>query len=262
MFENSTKFCELPENPTVQQARDKFRSEFNFYGPVNVVQWSCKYNEWLECNDVIKTETENPKVKFIRSTRSTEDLLDTNCVVFCCDIQERFRSAIKYFDEIVQIAGRVLKASQILQVPLIVTEQYPKGLLKTVSELDISHAKLVLEKTKFTMMNTEVEQFLSNNSYITHVIIVGVEAHVCIQQTVLDLIDRGLKVLVVSDAVSSRSLADKKVAIRRLRSAGAIITTTESVLFQMIRDKNHPKFKEIQNIIKVLPPEVGILAKV
>jgi len=112
------------------------------------------------------------------------------------------------------------------------------------------------------MMNTEVEQFLSNNSYITHVIIVGVEAHVCIQQTVLDLIDRGLKVLVVSDAVSSRSLADKKVAIRRLRSAGAIITTTESVLFQMIRDKNHPKFKEIQNIIKVLPPEVGILAKV
>lgn len=184
------------------------------------------------------------------------DLLAENCCFFLYDIQERFLPVITSVDSVIVNAKRLAMASQILNVPLVVTEQYPKGLGKTADEIPIGHAKIVVEKTKFTMVVPEVEAVMEEMQ-AKQIVVFGVETHVCVQQTVIDLLKRGFEVFVVADASSSRSQTDRTFALERLRGAGAIITTTESILFQLIADKQHPSFKEIQSLIKTLPPNAG-----
>lgn len=187
------------------------------------------------------------------------DLLPSRCMFFMCDIQERFRAAISCFDAVVENARRLAAASKILNVPLVVTEQYPKGLGKTVAEISIEHATGVVEKTKFSMVVPEVEALLkAHPEKVDQIVVFGVETHVCVQQTVLDLLKRGFEVFLVADASSSRSKTDRTFALDRLRTAGAIVTTTESILFQLVADKDHPNFKEIQSLVKVLPPDAGL----
>jgi len=260
IFKDSNRICEIEKGASLEKVRKVFRINFKFYGNVIFQQWHSSFNEWVESNEISYCANTAMKLRVV-PVEIKENLLSTNCAVFCCDMQERFRSAIKYFSEISEVGKRLLEASKILDVPLIVTEQYPKGLLKTIAELDISHAKLVVEKTRFSMLEKEIEDFLCNHPNITSVILFGVEAHVCIQQTTLDLLSRGLQVFIIADATSSRSLTDRHMAFKRLGASGATVTTYESVLFQMIRDKTHPKFKEVQNLIKVLPPDTGLLPK-
>nr|XP_006007754.1 PREDICTED: isochorismatase domain-containing protein 1 isoform X2 [Latimeria chalumnae] len=155
-----------------------------------------------------------------------------------------------------------LQGARILGIPVIVTEQYPKGLGSTVQELDLTGTKLVLPKTKFSMVLPEVEAALLDVPGVRSVVLFGVETHVCIQQTALDLTGRGLEVHIVSDATSSRSMMDRMFALERLARAGIIVTTSEAILLQLVADKDHPKFKEIQNLIKASAPESGLLSKV
>ena len=186
----------------------------------------------------------------------------TKTVFFLCDMQERFRPAIKYFPEILEVAKRLVQFTKILDIPLIVTEQYPKGLLSTVSELDIGHAAGVFPKTKFSMMIDEVDQKLKTlcDGDVKHVVLFGIEAHVCVQQTVIDLLSKGIEVHVVADATSSRCQMDRIFAFERFRHSGAIVTTSEGIILQMVGDKEHPKFKEVQGLIKVSAPESGLVA--
>ncbi|KAJ8261509.1 hypothetical protein COCON_G00172320 [Conger conger] len=186
----------------------------------------------------------------------------SNTVFFCCDMQERFRPAIKYFGDIISVGQRLLQGARVLGIPVIVSEQYPKGLGSTVQELDLSAAKLVFPKTKFSMVLPEVEASLAEIPGLRSVVLFGVETHVCIQQTALDLIGRGLEVHIVADASSSRSMMDRMFALERLARAGITVTTSEAVLLQLVGDKEHPKFKEIQNLIKASAPESGLLSKV
>nr|XP_023662583.1 isochorismatase domain-containing protein 1 isoform X1 [Paramormyrops kingsleyae] len=190
------------------------------------------------------------------------NLSPSTTVFFCCDMQERFRPAIKYFGDIISVGQRLLQGARILGVPVIVSEQYPKGLGSTVQELDLTGAKLVFPKTKFSMVLPEVEAALAEIPGLRSVVLFGVETHVCIQQTALDLIGRGLEVHIIADSTSSRSMMDRMFALERLARTGIIITTSESVLLQLVSDKEHPKFKEIQNIIKASAPESGLLSKV
>ncbi|XP_006007753.1 isochorismatase domain-containing protein 1 [Latimeria chalumnae] len=190
------------------------------------------------------------------------NLLPSSTVFFCCDMQERFRPAIKYFGDIISVGQRLLQGARILGIPVIVTEQYPKGLGSTVQELDLTGTKLVLPKTKFSMVLPEVEAALLDVPGVRSVVLFGVETHVCIQQTALDLTGRGLEVHIVSDATSSRSMMDRMFALERLARAGIIVTTSEAILLQLVADKDHPKFKEIQNLIKASAPESGLLSKV
>jgi len=187
------------------------------------------------------------------------DLNPHKHIFLMCDIQERFRGAIKNFDAVVENAKRLATASIILRRPLIVTEQYPQGLGKTVSDIPINEAVGVFEKTKFNMIVEEVEELLLALSNLRQIVIFGVETHVCVQQTVLDLLKRDYEVFVVADATSSRTSVDRTMALQLMRDAGATVTTTESVLFQLIADKNHEKFKEIQALVKSLPPDSGLL---
>ncbi|XP_025092451.1 isochorismatase domain-containing protein 1-like isoform X2 [Pomacea canaliculata] len=177
---------------------------------------------------------------------SLGDLKLDQTVFFLCDMQERFRPAIKFFSDIVEVAKRL----------------YPKGLGSTIEELNVSNAVCVIPKTKFSMVLPEVETHLKNlcGGKVKHIILFGVETHVCIQQTVIDLLARGFEVHVMADACSSRSQMDRMFALERFRHIGATVTTSEAVLLQLVGDKDHPKFKEIQAIIKISAPESGLVS--
>merc|ERR1711871_1439252 len=140
-----------------------------------------------------------------------------------------------------------------LSIPVIVTEQYPKGLLHTVPEIDLSAGEPSIygpyEKTQFSMMTTEVRSLFDEMSFKT-AILFGIEAHVCVQQTTFDLLGMGVEVHVLADGVASQRQLDYDTALVRMRNAGAHITTSESLIMEVLRDKNHEKFKAISALLK------------
>ncbi|KAI8501019.1 Isochorismatase domain-containing protein 2, mitochondrial [Branchiostoma belcheri] len=185
--------------------------------------------------------------------------VDTSAL-FLCDMQEKFRPNIRYFPQIVHVASRMLKAAQILEMPVVVTEQYPKGLGPTVAELgDISGAKKV-SKTCFTMCVPDVMEHVRQSAGVKSVILCGIETQACIQRTALDLLEQDFDVHVIADAVSSRSMVDRMYAIERLRQSGAFITTSEGMLLQLLGDAAHPKFREVQKVIMESAPDTGLLS--
>ena len=165
------------------------------------------------------------------------------------DVQEKFRNAIHKFATVVTGSQRMVRAANELKVPVIVTEQYPKGLGHTVAELDTA-AALVVPKTDFSMVVPEVRARLAELGGVTDAVICGLEAHVCVQQTAFDLIELGLNVHLCVDAVSSSAAAERSCGLHRASAAGACLTTTESVLFELMRSKDHPSFKVISGLIK------------
>ncbi|CEG78478.1 hypothetical protein RMATCC62417_13080 [Rhizopus microsporus] len=169
--------------------------------------------------------------------------------LFVCDIQERFKGLIWQYPSVISVAGKMIKASKLLDMPVVVTEQYPKAFGKTVSELDISDAAICLEKTKFSMYVPKVADFLKENN-TKSVILLGIESHVCVLQTALELLENNYDVHVLADGVSSQNYPEIDIAIARMRSAGATITTSESILFQLLQDAKHDKFKSISALIK------------
>jgi len=180
-----------------------------------------------------------------------------NSVVLLCDVQEKFGKAITYFPEIVVTAKKVIEAAKILDVPLIVTEQYPKGLGPTVSDLDITHAHRIISKTKFSMMVPDVITVLDEKP-ISICILLGIEAHVCVEQTAIDLLERGMFVHIVADATSSRTQEDRLLAFQRLQQMGCFITTSECVIFKLLGDKEHPKFNLVKNLVKATSPYTAL----
>uniref|UniRef100_A0A673U6C2 Isochorismatase domain-containing protein 1 n=1 Tax=Suricata suricatta TaxID=37032 RepID=A0A673U6C2_SURSU len=144
--------------------------------------------------------------------------LQIHTVFFCCDMQERLRPAIKYFGDIISVGQRLLQGARMLGIPGIVTEQYPKGLGSTVQEIDLTGVKLVLPKTKFSVVLPEVEAALAEIPGVRSVVLFGVETHVCIQQTALELVGRGIEVHIVADATSSRSMMDRMFALEKKKN--------------------------------------------
>ncbi|KAJ3117046.1 Isochorismatase domain-containing protein 1 [Phlyctochytrium bullatum] len=168
---------------------------------------------------------------------------------FVCDIQEKFRPHIWNYQHVVNTAAKMVKASKILNIPLVVTEQNPKALGGTVPELDISGAVINAPKTKFSMWVPEVEAKVRGLN-TTDVVLFGIESHVCVLQTAMDLIEGGIHVWVLADGVSSMNKGEVKIAVERMRAAGATITTSDSILFQLLVDAKHENFKAVQGIVK------------
>ncbi|ORE06701.1 Isochorismatase hydrolase [Rhizopus microsporus var. microsporus] len=183
------------------------------------------------------------------SISSIKRLAPQTTSLFVCDIQERFKGLIWQYPSVISVAGKMIKASKLLDIPVVVTEQYPKAFGKTVSELDISDAAICLEKTKFSMYVPKVADFLKENN-TKSVILLGIESHVCVLQTALELLENNYDVHVLADGVSSQNYPEIDIAIARMRSAGATITTSESILFQLLQDAKHDKFKGISALIK------------
>lgn len=182
-------------------------------------------------------------------------LVAAHSVLFVCDIQELFRPLIFRSATIIDRTTLLTKTSRTLDIPLVVTRQYPKVFGATCNEIQhelemYEDQNLVTDvaKTQFSMLTPEVISRLDDNR--KSVILCGIEAHVCVMQTALDLIENGRDVFIVCDSVSSQRSHDRAVAIRRLENAGAILTTSESVVFDLLRDSKHVKFRQISSMLK------------
>ncbi|CAH8627317.1 unnamed protein product [Dicrocoelium dendriticum] len=177
-----------------------------------------------------------------------------------CDIQEKFRPHISHFPAIVEVSRRMLQAARLLGIRTVVTEMYPKGLGKTVPELGDLSGIPVIPKTAFSMYTSEVADLLELGKQIDSVLLCGIEAHVCVHATALDLKERGADVHCVVDACSSRNMVDRMVAFHRLSQSGIYLTTCESALLTILCGSDHPQFREVQKIIVDISPDSGLLA--
>jgi nicotinamidase-related amidase len=171
-------------------------------------------------------------------------LLERNRVALVVvDVQEGFRSYAS-FDMVAQACSKLVRGARILEVPRIVSEQYPKGLGHTAPEVGLQDEPVV-EKSVFSAARAEGFDLEGR----TQAIVCGIETHVCVSQTVLDLLDRGIEVHVPADAVGSRHALDYERGLERLERAGAVVSTVESVLFELLGRAGTPQFKEVQKLI-------------
>jgi nicotinamidase-related amidase len=159
------------------------------------------------------------------------------------DVQEGFRSYAT-FDAVAQACSKLVQAARILELPTLVSEQYPKGLGHTAPEVGLD-AEPVIEKSVFSAVRAEGFDLAGRDQAI----VCGIEAHVCVSQTVHDLLDRGIEVHVPADAVGSRHELDYTRGLERLQRAGAVISTVESVLFELLERAGTPEFKTIQKLV-------------
>lgn len=172
-------------------------------------------------------------------------------VIVVIDIQERLLPAMKNQTEIARKAAMLIRGARILGTPILVTEQYPKGLGRTVPEIKEALGEIQpIEKTSFSVLGEPdfLEAFKELNRQ--DVIICGIESHVCVEQSALGFLNQGCRVYIMEDAVGSRSDGDKEVARHRMAEAGCIGSTVEAALFEMVGDAKDPSFKEISNLIK------------
>jgi isochorismate hydrolase len=167
------------------------------------------------------------------------------------DMQERLLPAMDEREALLVNVRRLALGAGLLKLPLWVTEQYPKGLGPTVPELKESlGGARPLEKLAFSACGAAglLEGMAARK--VSEVVLCGIEAHVCVAQSCLDLLDAGLRVFVVADAVGSRAAANRQLGIERMRRSGAVVVSTEMVLFELIAEASAPEFRDLQRLVK------------
>jgi nicotinamidase-related amidase len=149
------------------------------------------------------------------------------------DIQEAFRKALPEFDQVTAASGVLIEGAKVVGIPIVVTEQYPKGLGHTV---------------------TEVAEHLPEGVQPDQALVCGIETHVCVNQSVLDLLDEGVEVHVARDAVGSRSEENWELGLHKVEQAGAVLTSVETALFELVRQSGTDQFKRVQKLILEFAP--------
>jgi nicotinamidase-related amidase len=168
------------------------------------------------------------------------------------DVQSKLFPHISESVQLENNISKLVKGLLVLQVPVIVTEQYTKGLGETIGTLKSLFGDNFnsIEKSEFSCMDNVDFQAAYMGLSKDYLIIFGIESHVCVLQTVLDTIEMGYIPVLVQDCISSRNLNDKYYAVERARSEGAIVTTCESLLFELTRVSGTDEFKQISKIVK------------
>lgn len=182
-----------------------------------------------------------------------QNILDKNqTVLIVVDLQEAFRSPIPDFEEIVVQTSIAVRGFHILDIPVIVTEQYPKGLGRTAEEilLSLPDEAQIVEKTTFSSCGASSFLEILKATNAKQVVLAGIEAHICVNQTAHDLLGQGYQVHLLQDCVSSRTIRDKQIGIEKMQLSGVIPSNVEMALFELMHDSKHEKFKEIQQLIK------------
>jgi hypothetical protein len=167
------------------------------------------------------------------------------------DMQSVLYPYIHEHEQLTRNSEILVKGLKVLDVPLILTQQYTKGLGETIDPIKkaAGHQKHI-EKTSFSCCDEPMFNEVLAVTARKYVIIAGIEAHVCVLQTVVDLIERGYVPAIIEDCVSSRKPEDKAIAIARMRQEGAVVSTYESILFELLQFSGGDTFKQISNLVK------------
>jgi nicotinamidase-related amidase len=182
--------------------------------------------------------------KSLRLTRAKAGLV-------VVDVQERLLSAIFEQQRIVQNTVRLIQGAAVLRVPIFATEQYRKGLGPTVPEVAAAIPGFApLEKLAFSACGAARFIPALKKKKVAEAILCGIEAHVCVSQTCLDLLDEGFRVFVAADAVSSRTPENYRFGLDRMKAAGAVVVSTEMALFELLEQAGSDEFKQILKLVK------------
>ena len=175
-----------------------------------------------------------------------------NTLLLVIDLQEKLMPAIYESEKIVKNSETLLKVFEMYGIKKIATEQYPKGLGQSVSEIKENlDDEYIFSKTSFDAITDEVSSYLKENK-ITNVVITGAETHICVYQTVRRLLFEGYKVFVVEDAVSSFNEKQKTLGLKAISDMGASLVNTEMLMFDLASDAKDENFKEISKMVKNL----------
>ena len=179
---------------------------------------------------------------------STPKLDRTRATLVVIDIQEAFRKALPHLNDVIRGSAVLIQGARALGVPIIVTEQYPKGLGRTVAEIAsyLPDDTEPIEKVCFSASEAEGFDLAGRDQ----VLVCGIETHVCVNQTVLDLIDEGVEAHVARDAVGSRTRDNWELGLHKMERAGAVVTSVETALFELLRGSDAAEFKEVQALVK------------
>ena len=175
-----------------------------------------------------------------------------NTALVVIDVQGKLAQIMDQKEALFANLEKMIKGIQVLEIPIIWTEQVPEKLGPTLPEFSelLTHSAKPIAKSSFSCCGhppfVEAIQALGRRQ----VLLTGIETHVCVYQTALDLLDAGYEVQVVADAVSSRTSANKQIGLERMKAAGATLTSTEMALFELLRVAEGPQFKQIAKIVK------------
>ena len=163
------------------------------------------------------------------------------------DVQEAFRKAVPSFDAVAKSAATLVQGAEAMGIPIVVTEQYPKGLGHTVPEVaeHLPEGLKPIEKVRFSAAEAEGFDLKGRDQAL----VCGIETHVCVNQTVLDLLNRGVEVEVVADAVGSRTDENCELGLHKVEDAGAVLTSVETALFELLGGSDAAEFKQVQALV-------------
>lgn len=172
--------------------------------------------------------------------------------VVVIDMQESFRQPIPDFSETAARIALVAHAARLLGVPVVVTEQYPKGLGHTAPEIlaVLPEGTEPVEKTAFSSCGAQAFVARLEATGARQIVLCGIEAHICVNQTAHDLLARGYQVHLLNDCITARTAQNREAGLSKMRQSGALPSTTELALFELLRDARHEQFKAIQKLIK------------
>jgi nicotinamidase-related amidase len=174
---------------------------------------------------------------------------DTILVVV--DVQGKLAQLMHHKSELFENLRRMIQGARILGVPILVTEQYPQGIGPTVAEIaDLLTDVEVISKTSFSCCGEKTFTAALQGLNRRQILLTGIETHICVHQTALQLIDAGYEVQVVADAVSSRTLDNKRIGLAKMQGAGAVITSTETALYELLKAAEGPMFKAVLGLVK------------
>jgi nicotinamidase-related amidase len=186
-------------------------------------------------------------------SRSAELLSRIDSALLVIDLQEKLIPAICSHNRVVWNVRRLIDAAQLLDLPVAASEQYPKGLGPTVAELA---SRLPRRPSKLAFSCRELATVMTDlrERNIEKLVLCGIETHVCVMQTALDLMADGWRVYVAVDAVGARHEIDHQTALRRMEASGAVLTTTEAALFEWCETAAAPEFKRISQLVRESAP--------
>jgi nicotinamidase-related amidase len=168
------------------------------------------------------------------------------------DVQEAFRKALPRFSEVAAATGVLIEGAKAVGIPIVATEQYPKGLGRTVPEVaeHLPDGLEPIEKVCFSAPEANGFDLGGRDQAL----VCGIETHVCVNQSVLDLLDHGVEVHVARDAVGSRSRENWELGLHKVEQAGAVLTSVETALFELVRQSGTDQFKQIQKLVLEYAP--------